>query len=89
MRASGLRGKRLSIKREELPEPVWDPAQRSEIETDPNHGLWGFFNSDKTLMTTPDADSSHGRSITKICELAPELMDMCYRSCLDSPGIET
>jgi large subunit ribosomal protein L47 len=62
MRATGLRGKRISVKKRELPEPVWDPAKRSVIETDPDHGLWGFFNKEKTLITTPDEDSSHGRS---------------------------
>lgn len=75
LRATGLRGKRISIRKNELPEPVWDPAKRSEIETDPNHGLWGFFNKDKALITTPDEDSSHGRFLLFYYIGYSELMD--------------
>jgi large subunit ribosomal protein L47 len=62
MRRSGLRGKRLSIRPSELPKPVTDPKLRSKIEVDPNHGLWGFFNKQKTLLSNPEDDSNHGES---------------------------
>lgn len=45
-----------------LPEPVLDPARRSEVMINPDHGLWGFFNEDRTALTTPEGDSNHGRA---------------------------
>ncbi|KAG8531753.1 uncharacterized protein KY384_003385 [Bacidia gigantensis] len=45
-----------------LPKPVLDPERRSRIEVDPNHGLWGFFNEKKELLTPPDVEASHGRA---------------------------
>ncbi len=42
-----------------LPKPVLDPKKRTKVETDPNHGLWGFFNK-KRLLSTPEMDASHG-----------------------------
>jgi large subunit ribosomal protein L47 len=62
MRRSGLRGKRLVIDPSELPKPVVDPKLRSKLEGDPDHGLWGFFNQEKTLLSKPEADSAHGKS---------------------------
>ncbi|KAF2424487.1 MRP-L47-domain-containing protein [Tothia fuscella] len=64
MRRSGLRGKKLSITPDQLPEPVFDPSKRSKIETDPDHGLWGFFNKDRTLLSLPQDDTEHGRAWT-------------------------
>jgi hypothetical protein len=61
MRRSGLRGKRLSIQPWELPKPVVDPIKRSKLEVDADHGLWGFFNKDKTLLSEPQEDSNHGK----------------------------
>jgi large subunit ribosomal protein L47 len=55
-----LRGKRLSIQPWELPKPVVDPKKRSKMEVDADHGLWGFFNKDKTLLSEPQEDSNHG-----------------------------
>jgi len=68
MRASGLRGKRLQITKEDLPKPVVDPAKRPKIITDPDHGLWGFFNKEKTLLSKPEDDSQHGALI--VCWVA-------------------
>jgi len=64
IRRSGLRGKRLAIKPEDLPVPVLDAAKRTKLECDPDHGLWGFFNREKTLLATPEEDSQHGRNWT-------------------------
>ena len=43
-----------------LPQPVLDPAKRSKIKVDPNHGLWGFFNKDRKALTDPGTDMSRG-----------------------------
>ena len=50
----------LGMSRMPLPQPVLNPERRSKIETDPNHGLWGFFNRDKQALSTPTADNAHG-----------------------------
>ena len=44
-----------------LPKPILDPDQRSKVEVDPNHGLWEFFNEDRTALSTPLELSNHGR----------------------------
>jgi large subunit ribosomal protein L47 len=62
LRRSGTRW-RLSVSDEPLPIPV--PA--SEIpkpETDPDHGLWGFFQNRDLVTNTPAEDARHGRSWT-------------------------
>ena len=43
-----------------LPQPVLDPARRSKIKVDPNHGLWGFFSKDRKAVTDIGADMSRG-----------------------------
>ena len=43
-----------------LPQPVLDPERRSKVETDPDHGLWDFFNRDKQALSTPIEDNAHG-----------------------------
>ena len=43
-----------------LPQPVLDPKRRSKIQTDPDHGLWGFFSSEKQALTKPEDDHAHG-----------------------------
>ena len=45
-----------------LPQPVLDPAQRSTVNVDPDHGLWDFFNADRTSLSTPVELSNHGRA---------------------------
>ncbi|MCJ1341351.1 54S ribosomal protein L4 mitochondrial [Bachmanniomyces sp. S44760] len=59
LRRTGLK-KPLSMSKEPLPQPVLDPAKRSKIQVDPNHGLWGFF-KDKKALSTPEEDYAHGR----------------------------
>jgi large subunit ribosomal protein L47 len=45
-----------------LPKPVLDPAQRSNVEVDPDHGLWDFFNAERTALSTPLELSNYGRA---------------------------
>ncbi|KAL9104397.1 MAG: hypothetical protein Q9163_000655 [Psora crenata] len=52
------------VRAEGLPKPVLDPKRRSQVEVDPNHGLYGFFNEDKELLTKPNAEAAHGRAWT-------------------------
>ncbi|TLD09204.1 uncharacterized protein PgNI_07544 [Pyricularia grisea] len=61
---SGIR-RPLSVSDEEIPEPVQGEGvgKMREEDTDPNHGLWGFF-YDKQLIPTPQQLSAHGRSWT-------------------------
>ena len=54
----------LPIAKYELPRPVVDPPARKEFKTNPKHGLWGFFNADKTAMLSPEEELAHGRSWT-------------------------
>ncbi|KAF7185969.1 54S ribosomal protein L4, mitochondrial [Pseudocercospora fuligena] len=64
LRRTGLKKQKLSIGPEDLPKPVLDPARRSQVEVDENHGLWEFFPSDRKSMATPEEMNSHGRSWT-------------------------
>lgn len=52
---------RLSLSDEPLPVPVLDPARRSKVAVDEDHGLWQFFHSKDKPMNTPEEDSAHGR----------------------------
>ena len=45
-----------------LPEPVPVSERKINIEVDPNHGLWGFFNEKKTALNTPEEDANFGRA---------------------------
>ncbi|KAI5251628.1 MRP-L47-domain-containing protein [Aureobasidium subglaciale] len=65
LRRTGLRPRQtLSVKVKDLPKPVTDITQRSEIDVDPDHGLWGFFNRDRLPFATPEYDNNHGRAWT-------------------------
>lgn len=55
---------RLSVKLSNLPKPVLDPARRSKVEVDEDHGLWGFFNADRSSLMNPDDYHAHGRGWT-------------------------
>ncbi|MCJ1343130.1 54S ribosomal protein L4 mitochondrial [Peltigera leucophlebia] len=50
------------MSKEPLPQPVLDPNKRTKIKTDENHGLWGFFSSRRTSLSTPEEDNAHGRA---------------------------
>lgn len=41
-----------------------DPKKRSKMPVDPDHPLWGFFNQQKTILSTPEEDDAHGRPWT-------------------------
>ncbi|CAF9930199.1 MAG: 54S ribosomal protein L4 mitochondrial [Heterodermia speciosa] len=62
LRRSGLRHP-VSMSKEPLPQPVLDHKRR-KIEVAENHGLWGFFNKQKTVFPTPKQDDDHGRPWT-------------------------
>ncbi|MCJ1434637.1 54S ribosomal protein L4 mitochondrial [Xylographa pallens] len=49
------------MSKEPLPQPVLDPARRSQVKVDENHGLWAFFNKAKKFLTTPEVEAAHGR----------------------------
>ncbi|KAF8539275.1 mitochondrial 39-S ribosomal protein L47 (MRP-L47)-domain-containing protein [Trichophaea hybrida] len=51
----------LGVEKYGLPQPVVDPARHTQVETDPDHGLWGFFH-DKKALPTPEEDDKHGRA---------------------------
>ena len=53
----------LAMSKEPLPQPVLDPARRTKVKVDENHGLWGFFNKDKSSLTTPEQEAAHGMSL--------------------------
>ena len=65
IRRSGPHGRsRLSVKLSNLPKPVLDPARRSKVEVDDDHGLWGFFNAERSCLMTPEQYHAHGRGWT-------------------------
>ena len=55
----------LEMSKMPLPQPVLNPERRSKVETDPDHGLWGFFNRDKQALSTPTADNAHGINMSR------------------------
>jgi len=61
VRRTGLR-EPSSVSRQPLPKPVLDPAKKSKLEVDENHGLWEFFHSKEKPINTPEEDYAHGRS---------------------------
>ncbi|GAB7351234.1 hypothetical protein MBLNU459_g1664t3 [Dothideomycetes sp. NU459] len=65
LRRTGPRRRQtLSAKVEDLPRPVLDAEARSPVEVDPNHGLWQFFNRERTPFSTPEESDAHGRAWT-------------------------
>lgn len=69
LRRTGLRYP-VGMSREPLPQPVLDPNKRTKVKTDENHGLWGFFNSQRTSLSTPEEDSAHGiKSLQNACSM--------------------
>jgi large subunit ribosomal protein L47 len=70
--------KQMSAAREPLPKPVLDPARRTSVETDPDHGLWEFFPPSRSTMATPAEMSAHGRQWT-VQELRAKDWDDLHR----------
>lgn len=65
IRRSGLNKKvKLSVNPENVPKPVLDPARRSKVQVDEDHGLWGFFSQDRSALQTPTELHAHGRGWT-------------------------
>lgn len=67
LKRTGLKKQRLSsiekrVDAKGLPKPVLDPERRTEDETDPEHGLWGFFAEDGEVLQPPMAIVAHGRA---------------------------
>lgn len=63
MRRTGLNKRQiLSVSVSDLPKPVLDPAERSKVQVDPDHGLWAFFNAERTPFATPEENHKHGRA---------------------------
>ena len=59
LRRTGLRfGNAMS--KQPLPRPVLDPEKRTKLQVDPNHGLWGFFNSDRKALSTSEQEKAKG-----------------------------
>lgn len=59
LRRTGLRH-RVGMSLYPLPKPV---LHKSKPHVDENHGLWGFFNKDRTALSTPEQDNAHGLSL--------------------------
>ena len=59
LRRTGLKYP-VAMSKEPLPQPVLDPKKRRKVVGDPNHGLWGFFNKQRTALTKPEDESAHG-----------------------------
>ena len=59
LRRTGLRHP-VSMSKVPLPQPVLDPTKRMKPTVDESHGLWGFFNEQRTTLSTPKEDSEHG-----------------------------
>ena len=55
------------VRTEGLPKPVLDPKRRAKVEVDPNHGLYGFFNQEKKLLTKPEVEGGHGEYDSADC----------------------
>jgi len=52
----------LEMSKVPLPEPVLDPAQKSQVVVDEHHGLWAFFAKKDSPLMTPEDTARHGRA---------------------------
>lgn len=64
LKRSGLpRWKTLLVANEPVPKPrLFDRFE--QIETRKDHGLWGFFNKDRSCLSKPEDDAAYGRAWT-------------------------
>jgi len=72
-----------------LPKPVLDPAKRPKVQVDPDHGLWGFFNEDKKLLTRPKDEAAHGIINRAETKARSRLIEAYHRPRLVLPRITT
>lgn len=65
MRSTGTRYP-LSVEKhyKELPRPVplSEHVEMDEVKTDPDHGLYGFFNEQRTTITSGQEEAAYGRA---------------------------
>ena len=87
LRGTGLRNP-LSVSKLPIPKPVMDPKKRSKVPVDPDHPLWGFFNQQKTILSTPEEDDAHGNGV--LIGLIPRYMAdrRTYRTSVDDRGVK-
>ncbi|RMZ12889.1 hypothetical protein D0862_02513 [Hortaea werneckii] len=81
MRHSGLSKKqRLTVKLENLPQPVRDPAKRSSVRVDEDHPLYAFLpdTNPRAALRTPSQLMEHGRAWT-LAELRNKDWDDLHR----------
>lgn len=79
IRRTGLNKKvKLSVDLEKLPKPVLDPARRSQVQVNEDHGLWGFFNNERSPLQTPEQLHAHGRGWS-VQELRQKSWDDLHR----------
>ncbi|RMY23636.1 hypothetical protein D0867_01926, partial [Hortaea werneckii] len=81
MRHSGLSKKqRLTVKLENLPQPVRDPAKRSSVKVDEDHPLYAFLpdTNPRAALRTPSQLMEHGRAWT-LAELRNKDWDDLHR----------
>ncbi|KAI7243355.1 hypothetical protein KC365_g2376, partial [Hortaea werneckii] len=81
IRHSGLSKKqKLTVKLEDLPQPVRDPAKRSSVKVDEDHPLYAFLpdTSPRAALRTPSQLMEHGRAWT-LAELRNKDWDDLHR----------
>ncbi|KAK5138422.1 hypothetical protein LTR08_000008 [Meristemomyces frigidus] len=79
LRHTGIGKKQtLSVKLENLPQPVLDPKRRSKVEVDEDHGLWDFLPPSQAAIRTPEELHAHGRGWT-VAELRKKDWDDLHR----------
>lgn len=81
LRRTGLRHP-IGMSKVPLPVPVLEPERRSKVTVDEKHGLWGFFNKGRTLLSTPEEEDAHGMSLVRL-DVGFNLIDLYYRAILD------
>ena len=67
LRRTGLRHP-VSMSKMPLPEPVLDSARRSKPTVSDTHGLWGFFNEQRSTLSIPGEDRAHGMKKVSLCD---------------------
>lgn len=53
---------KLSVAKYPLPKPA-PPEKQEKRQTNPDHGLWGFFAQNKQAIPTPEEEYAHGMDL--------------------------